>query len=80
MQSKYKHILKNKLSDKLSRRDITYYDLYKHQKPQEDFQKMRMENGYPFTISDGKIKELYGDMAYDDFNTVFDTYGDIVKK
>ena len=41
---------------------------------------MSMEWGYPFTISDGKIKELYGDMAYDDFNTVFITHGDIVKK
>ena len=39
-----------------------------------------MEGGYPYTISDGKIKELYGDIAYDDYNTVFETYGDIVKK
>ena len=41
---------------------------------------MRVEWGYPFTISDGKIKELYGDMAYDDFNIVFHNHGDIVKK
>ncbi len=30
-----------------------------------------MEWGYPFTVSDGKIKELYGDMAYDEYNIVF---------
>ena len=39
-----------------------------------------MEGGYPHTISDGNIKELYGDIAYDDYNIVFETYGDIVKK
>jgi len=28
MQSKTKHVQKNKISDKLNRRDVQYYDLY----------------------------------------------------
>jgi len=33
MQSKTRHITKNKISDKLSRRDVQYYDLYALQDP-----------------------------------------------
>ena len=41
---------------------------------------MRIEGGYPFTVAEAKIKELYGDMAYPDFNLVFKNQGDIVTK
>ena len=67
LQSKSKHIVHNKVSDKLSRRDVHYYDLYALQDPAEDYHLMR-EEGYPHTKHDAKIKELYGDLAYPDFN------------
>jgi len=41
---------------------------------------MRTEGGYPYCSSDAKIKELYGDIAYPDFNLVFKNQGDIVQK
>lgn len=58
---------KNKISEKLSRRDVQYYDLYALQDPPEDYDRMRAE-GYPYTKLDAKIKEFYGDIAYPDFN------------
>lgn len=71
MQSKSKHITQNKLSDKLSRRDVQYYDLYHLQEPKEDYQRFKCEGGYPYTQYQAKIAELYGDLAYEDFNTIF---------
>ena len=59
--------MKNKISDKLSRRDVQYYDLYFLQEPPEEFVKMRTE-GYPYTLADAKIKEFYGDLAFPNFN------------
>lgn len=59
------------MSDKLSRRDVQYYDLYALHDPYEEFMKIRVEDGYPNTFVDAKIKELYGDLAYTDFNVVF---------
>ena len=59
---------------------MQYYDLYALQEPKEDFNRMRIEGGYPFTVAEAKIKELYGDMAYPDFNLVFKNQGDIVTK
>ena len=67
LQSKSKHIVKNKLSDKLSRRDVHYFDLYALHEPQEDYERMRLD-GYPHTKMDAKIKEIYGDLAFPDFN------------
>ena len=80
MQSKSKHIVKNKLSDKLSRRDVQYYDLYHLQEPKEDYQQFKCEGGYPYTSYEAKIKELYGDLAYQDFNSIFKSHGDVVEK
>ena len=71
MQSKSKHVVQNKLSDKLSRRDVQYYDLYQLQEPKEDYQRFKCEGGYPYTPYHAKIKELYGDLAYEDFNAIF---------
>ena len=67
LQSKSKHIVHNKLSDKLSRRDVHYFDLYALHEPQSCYQQLR-EDGYPHTKADAKIKELYGDLAFPDFN------------
>lgn len=80
MQSKSKHIVKNKLSDKLNRRDVQYYDLYHLQEPKEEFQQFKCEGGYPYTPYEAKIKQLYGDLAYQDFNTIFKSHGDVVEK
>jgi len=55
MQSKTKHVQKNKISDKLNRRDVQYYDLYALQEPKEDFHRMRTDGGYPFTARDANI-------------------------
>lgn len=70
MQSKTKHIVHNKISDKFNRRDVQYYDLYALQEPEADYHKMR-EEGYFYTKADAKIKEFYGDLAFPDFNTIF---------
>ena len=80
MQSKSKQIVPNKLSDKLSRREVQYYDLYHLQEPKEDYQRFKCEGGYPYAPYHAKIKELYGDLAYQDFNAVFKSQGDIVEK
>jgi hypothetical protein len=79
MQCKSIHLVKNKISDKLSRRDIHYYDMYALQQPHASFDKMRTE-GFPYTQQDAKIKELYGDLAFPDFNQIFSTRGDIVSQ
>jgi len=78
LQGKSKHLLHNKISDKLSRRDVQYYDLYALQDPKEEYIKIRSEGGFPYTQADAKIKELYGDLAWCDFNQVFKNHGDIV--
>lgn len=80
MQSKTKHVQRNKLSEKLNRRDVGYYDLYHLNDPRDDFNKLRTEGGYPYSRTDAKISELYGDMAYPDFNIVFKCHGEIVNK
>lgn len=41
---------------------------------------MRDEGGFPFTKSEAQIKELYGDLAWLDFNNVFKNQGEIVNK
>lgn len=67
LQCKSKHIVRDKLSDKLSRRDVHYYDLYALHEPMDDYQNT-MAGGYPCTQTDAKINELYGDLAFPDFN------------
>ena len=41
---------------------------------------MRDEGGFPFTQSEAQIKELYGDLAWIDFNNVFKNQGEIVNR
>ena len=50
------------------------------QEPLEDYQAMRDEGGFPFTQSEAQIKELYGDLAWIDFNNVFKNQGEIVNR
>lgn len=40
LQSKTMHVLKNKISDKLSRRDVHYFDLYALHKPEIEYYKV----------------------------------------
>lgn len=54
MQSKTKHLVRNKLSDKLSRRDVHYYDLYALREPAEEYE-IAMREGYPISQADTKI-------------------------
>jgi hypothetical protein len=41
---------------------------------------MRDEGGFPFTQSEAQIKELYGDLAWFDFNNVFKNQGEIINR
>ena len=50
------------------------------QEPLEDYQAMRDEGGFPFTQAEAQIKELYGDLAWIDFNNVFKNQGEIVNR
>ena len=59
---------------------MQYYDLYALQEPKEEYIKIRSEGGLPHTQADAMIKELYGDLAWTDFNQVFKNQGDIVTK
>ena len=77
---------RNKLSDKLGRRDIQFYDLYKLDKP-EDNMKLLKAKELPFegilkgswldpnTNKQTEITDdnepLYGDIEVDDFNEIF---------
>jgi type IV secretory pathway component VirB8 len=41
---------------------------------------MMDEGGFPCTQSEAMIKELYGDLAWQDFNNVFKNQGEIVNR
>jgi hypothetical protein len=41
---------------------------------------MRDEGGFPFTQTEAQIKELYGDLAWIDFNNVFKNQGEIINR
>lgn len=72
-------IVRDKLSEKLSRRDVQYFDLYAHREPEDDYRRMTGE-GFPYTKEHAQIKELYGDLAYPDFNQIFLNRGHIITK
>ena len=67
------------MSNKLNRRDVAYFDLYALHDPADEFAQIRSGGGYPYTKQDMKIKELYGDLAYTDFNDIYKTRGDVVR-
>ena len=82
-----RHLKENKLSEKMGRRDIQFYDMYKREKPASDVQKLA-DKGY---LLDGILKgdiidektglvtgtiddsnePIYGDIEVDDFNKLF---------
>ena len=76
----------NKLSEKMGRRDIQFYDLYKREKPDTDVEKLQ-DKGYLLkgvlqgSYTDEKTGEeveineidepIYGDIEVEDFNKLF---------
>ena len=76
------HLEPNKLSDKLNRRDIQFYDLYKFGKPEEDLnsllQSQLSREGVLNAITEPQRPQeeqeedgLYGDIEVDDFNQLW---------
>lgn len=80
LQIRHRIIEKDRLSNKLNRRDVAYFDLYALHDPKDEYAQIRSEGGLPHTKQDMKIKELYGELAYNDFNDLFKRNGDILRK
>ena len=80
LQIRHRIIEKDRLSNKLNRRDVAYFDLYALHDPKDEYAQIRSEGGLPHTKGDMKIKELYGELAYNDFNDLFKRNGDILRK
>ena len=78
------HIAKDKLSEKLGRRDIQFYDLYKLNEKDEDVNTL-VQSEYPIkgvlACGANKVNEetkdeededpIYGDIEVDDFNKLY---------
>ena len=80
------HLQANKLSNKMGRRDIQFYDLYKLKKPEESVTSLQdkgylldgvltgsyrdARTGLEVTIND-EDEPIYGDIEVDDFNKLF---------
>ena len=61
-----RHVQKNKISDKLTRRGIRYFDLMHFHSPQEEYQQYLAEGEFK-----GLLEKLYGDLAEHDFNDLY---------
>jgi len=64
------HIERNKLSDKMSRRDVQFYDLYKLKEPTDDIN-MLEDRSFKFTGVVPENDQIYGDIECTDFNQIF---------
>lgn len=64
-----KHLIKNKLSDKLGRRGIKFYDLYRHHKEDKDVRALQAE-GFKLDgiMEDEQDVPIYDDLEVEDFN------------
>ena len=87
MRDQCSHVVKNKLSEKMGRRDVQFYDLYKKHRFEEDVQNMKNKgfeidgvlSGHvidPVTKEKGEEitdanEPLYGDIEVDDFDKLF---------
>jgi len=56
LTAKFKHVKRNKVSDKLRRRDVQYYDLYALRFPKEEYNTIKGDQGYPCSKEDAQIK------------------------
>ena len=79
MQAKSKHIQKDRISNKFSRRDVHYYDLYALHDPPDEYENM-LRAGYPHSAAEAQLAKLYGDLAFSDFNQIFKNHGDVITK
>lgn len=52
LQLKHKVNEKNRLSNKLNRRDVSYFDLYALHEPADEFAQIRSGGGFPYTKQD----------------------------
>jgi hypothetical protein len=70
LKSNHAHLKRNKLDEKLGRRDIQFYDLYKLNEPAED---VRDLNLFKMRATDGEVFDpsLYSDIEVNDFNLLF---------
>lgn len=68
LKSAIPHLQQNKLSDKMGRRDIQFYDLYKLNEPQASVQELKQTGHDTNGIYDPNI---YEDIEVKDFNSIF---------
>lgn len=68
LKSANPHLTSNKLSDKMGRRDIQFYDLYKLNEPQTSVQELKQTGNGTEGIYDPTI---YEDIEVKDFNSIF---------
>ncbi len=61
------HLLPNKTSDKFTRRDIQFYDLYVKRENEDDVNRLK-DNQFPLEIG---ANQYYQEMEIDDFNQLF---------
>jgi len=61
------HLLQNKTSDKFTRRDIQFYDMYVKRESEEEVARL-LDHQYPLEIGAG---QYYGELEVDDFNQLF---------
>lgn len=80
------HLKRNKLSEKMGRRDIQFYDLYKLKKPAQEVENLENKGYLLDGVLAGDYKDeatgqmmtmteenepIYGDLEVDDFNKLF---------
>lgn len=63
------HLQTNKLSEKMNRRDIQFYDLYKLNEPPKSITELKKE-GYAWT-ENVYDPQIYDDMEVNDFNLIY---------
>ena len=63
------HVVKSKLSEKMGRRDIQFYDLYKLNEPAKAVTELKKE-GYSWT-ENVYDPQIYEDMEVNDFNLLY---------
>ena len=69
------HLVANKLSDKLGRRDIQFYDLYKLGEPKNELAEVQQQYSSRENVYDAQI---YEDIEVGDFNVVYNNQDVIV--
>ena len=87
MKEQSSHLEKNKLSEKMGRRDVRFYDLYKKHRFEDDVQNLKnhglhvdgvLAGSFVDPVTKNIVKEItdeneiiYGDIEVEDFNNLF---------